>query len=157
MDTVLAAALGASAPGCEAEQECPDSARDGKFTATREPARHDEGGESCDAPIELGPATETTCPSESTLTYESFGREFMEHYCVRCHSSQLAGDARRGAPPYHDFDSLDGILVVIDHIDMTAAVGPAAMNELMPPSTPAPSLDERVQLGEWLACELAAM
>jgi hypothetical protein len=100
--------------------------------------------------------TGSTCPGGSTLTYESFGRPFMESYCTQCHSSELHGDDRHGAPLYHDFDTLDGILVVADHIDEYAAAGPDAVNELMPESGDKPTLEERQDLGRWLACELAA-
>lgn len=78
----------------------------------------------------------------------------METYCTRCHSSELKGSARNGAPLYHDFDSLLGIIVVADHVDEYTAAGPEAVNEMMPPNGLAPTLEERTQLGEWLACEL---
>jgi uncharacterized membrane protein len=96
--------------------------------------------------------TGSTCPAGSTLTYESFGQAFMESYCTRCHASDLHGADRHGAPLYHDFDTLDGILAVADHVDEWAAAGPDAVNRLMPPSGEAPTDDERYQLGEWLAC-----
>lgn len=91
------------------------------------------------------------------LTYESFGGSFMETYCTRCHSSTLTGDARMGAAVYHDFDTLAGVLAFAEHIDGQAASGPAATNELMPIGAPTPTLAERQQLGEWLACELEKM
>lgn len=78
----------------------------------------------------------------------------MEKYCTRCHSSELKGSARNGAPLYHDFDSLLGILVVANHVDEYTAAGPEAVNEMMPPDGIEPTLEERTQLGEWLACEL---
>ena len=68
----------------------------------------------------------------------------------------MSGAARHDAPLGHDFDTLEGILLVAEHIDENAAAGPAAINTLMPPSPqPAPSEAERRQLGEWLACETA--
>ena len=102
-----------------------------------------------------GKPTDSTCQPGSTLTYESFGRSFMDSYCVRCHSASLSGDARNGAPAGHDFDTFQGVFIVAEHIDEYAASGPAATNTLMPPSAPKPSLSERQQLGELLACELA--
>jgi hypothetical protein len=99
--------------------------------------------------------TETVCPTGgTTLTYESFGAPFMEAYCVRCHSSELTGADRHGAPLYHDFDTFGGIIAVANHIDWWAGAGPAAENTLMPLDSPAPTLDERYQLSEWLACEV---
>jgi uncharacterized membrane protein len=102
---------------------------------------------------------ETGTPSgaacDSTLTYENFGMTFMASYCTHCHSSTLTGTARNGAPEDHDFDTLEGILLVAEHIDEYAAAGPDATNEDMPPTGAAPTQDEREMLGAWLACELA--
>lgn len=94
-----------------------------------------------------------TCPTDSTLTYETFGKGFMEDYCTRCHSSVLSGDARNGAPSDHNFDSLVEIQATpAEHIDEQAAAGPDRVNTTMPPSSPRPTEEERRQLGEWLAC-----
>jgi hypothetical protein len=100
--------------------------------------------------------TESVCPTDSTLTYDTFGQPFMEAYCTRCHSSTLHGDDRMGAPTFHDFDSELGILRVAEHVDEWAAAGPAAINTLMPPDGDKPTEAERRQLGEYLACMLAA-
>jgi hypothetical protein len=100
----------------------------------------------------FGPPTETVCPTDSTLTYENFGREFMEDYCTKCHDSALVGSDRMGAPSFHDFDTVFGIRAVSNHIDETAAAGPASINEGMPREAPFPTLDERYLLGEWVAC-----
>jgi hypothetical protein len=131
--------------------------RAGSLVGEREPAAH-EAGDECGDEVVFGPPSGATCPEGSTLTYESFGAPFMAEYCTSCHASTLTGDARQGATLYHDFDSLNGILAVADHVDWKAASGPDATNELMPiGSGPVPTLAERQQLGEWLACELAAM
>lgn len=113
---------------------------------------HDEDNPGGDEQIELGPPTGATCPPGSTLSYESFGRPFVEKYCTGCHASTLVGAARNGATPYHDFDSLEGIRVVAGHVDQMAGSGPDATNTQMPPLEPRPSLEERQQLSEWLAC-----
>jgi uncharacterized membrane protein len=76
----------------------------------------------------------------------------MEHYCTRCHASTLPPSERHGAPSLHDFDTRLGIVGVADHVDETTASGPAATNTLMPPEDPRPTHEERVLLGEWLAC-----
>ena len=99
--------------------------------------------------------TLSTCPPTSQLSYQNFGRGFMESYCVRCHSSSVIGSARQQAPVDHNFDSLAGILEEAQHIDMSTASGPGGTNTSMPPSGPAPSIEERRKLGEWLACEAA--
>jgi uncharacterized membrane protein len=104
-------------------------------------------------PVESKP-TGSTCPTGSTLTYESFGRQFMEKYCTRCHSSSVSDDQRQGAPSDHNFDTLDNIHdTPAEHIDEQAAAGPNAVNTAMPPSDPRPTEAERKQLGEWLACD----
>lgn len=96
----------------------------------------------------------SVCPPDSTLTYEGFARPFMEMYCTECHSSELHGADRKGAPLFHDFDSEFGIVVVGDHVDEYAAAGPDAVNTMMPPGDPKPTLEERQQLGEYVACAL---
>ena len=101
----------------------------------------------------FGPPTETPCPTGSTLTYDNFGRDFMESYCTECHDSKLAGTDRQGAPSFHDFDTRFGVKGVANHIDETSAAGPAAINTGMPPSGhPKPTEEERFLLGEWIAC-----
>lgn len=111
------------------------------------------GGGCCSEEEDIfGPPTQSVCPQGSTLTYNNFGKMFMENYCTRCHSSTLEGDARMGAPKYHDFDTLFGIQAVSDHIDEVAAAGPAATNEAMPENGSKPTLAERQMLGEWIAC-----
>lgn len=105
-----------------------------------------------DEPPLFGPPTESVCPPASALTYANFGRPFMESYCTGCHSSELMGDDRKGAPSFHDFDTIFGIRAVAVHVDETSAAGPAAVNTSMPPDAPRPTLAERQQLGEWIAC-----
>jgi cytochrome c5 len=100
----------------------------------------------------LGPPTKAECPPASTLTYANFGQELMATYCTRCHASTLTGAARMGATAFHDFDTIDGIRAVREHIDQTAGAGPDATNETMPPNGSKPSLEERQKLAEWIAC-----
>ena len=109
------------------------------------------GGDERPDPMPTG----STCPPGSTLTYESFGAPFMDTYCTRCHARDVVGADRHGAPDDHNFDTLDGILEAAEHIDAYAAAGPDAINTLMPPGGETPSEEERRQLGEWLACQLA--
>ncbi len=102
----------------------------------------------------LGPPTETECPPTSTLTYENFGKAFMEDFCTNCHSSTKVGEDRNGATKDHDFDTLLGIRQVANHIDQTAAIGPASANRNMPPEdeTSQPADSDRERLAEWIAC-----
>jgi len=117
-------------------------------------AKGDGAGGCCSHSDVLGPPTEAVCPPTSTLTYVNFGEPFMTKYCIGCHSSTLSGDDRMGAPAFHDFDTQIGIQRVMDHIDETAASGPAATNLAMPPKGEShrPTLEERQQLAEWIAC-----
>jgi uncharacterized membrane protein len=101
-----------------------------------------------------GPDTGAKCPNNSTLTYDNFGKKFMQDYCLRCHSQSLNGAARMGAPSDHNFDSLANIQAMAMHIDAKAGSGPNATNTAMPPSNPKPTAAERTRLSEWIACGL---
>lgn len=98
--------------------------------------------------------TGSICPDDSSLTYDNFGSLFFATYCTGCHSSELDGIDRHGAPADHNFDTLAGILAEAEHVDEWAAAGPDAVNTFMPPSTAddIPDEAERRDLGEWLAC-----
>jgi hypothetical protein len=121
-------------------------------------------------------STGTMCPNPdpvsgtTTLTWDNFGMAFMFKYCTSCHDSHLGINQRNGAPLFHDFDTLLGVLEVPDHIDAQAGWGPKAHNNFMPgggtggrcPSQPGGSLDEscpeptdqeRTDLSQWIACE----
>jgi hypothetical protein len=105
-------------------------------------------------------------PDPGTLTYDNFGKPFMEKYCTWCHAADIPRSKRNGAPVYHDFDTLQGVLQVPDHIDEQTGIGPNASNDFMPPdrcpsvaggeantSCAKPTDEERQQLAEWIACE----
>ena len=100
----------------------------------------------------IGPPSGADCPDGSSLTYANFGKDFVSKYCLRCHSRSVKGDARMGAPSDHNFDTLSEIELLAMHMDQKAGAGPDSTNEMMPPSNPKPTLDERKKLGEWLAC-----
>jgi hypothetical protein len=104
----------------------------------------------------FGPPTESVCPTPQTLSYENFGKPFMEAYCTECHDTHKKGADRQGATSFHDFDTIYGIRAVYEHIDLTSAAGPTGIvNDSMPPDDkPQPTLEERKQLGEWLACDM---
>lgn len=99
-----------------------------------------------------GTPSGATCPENSTLTWDNFGKNFMENYCTRCHAVAVKGSARMGAPSDHNFESAPLVRLELDHIDKAAAAGPDAINTSMPPGAPTPTEDERRQLGEWVAC-----
>jgi uncharacterized membrane protein len=103
-------------------------------------------------PHATGTPSGAVCTPGSTLTYDTFGRSFMEQYCTRCHASTVTGAARNTAPVGVDFDTLAGIEENVDRIDAQAASGASRVNLVMPPSGPFPSASERADLGVWLAC-----
>jgi hypothetical protein len=117
-----------------------------------------------DSPTPTG--TECPSPDPMTLTYDNFGRDFMQRYCIVCHDSSLTRSMRNGAPLYHDFDTLIGVLQVSNHVDEQAGSGPNASNDFMPPSRcpstkggaldtdcARPTEEERKNLALWIACE----
>jgi hypothetical protein len=105
----------------------------------------------------IGTPSGAKCPTDNKPTYDTFGKAFMDDYCVRCHSSKLKGAARNDAPEGHDFDTLPGVVGVAEHIDEYAAAGPDSVNNRMPPNGDKPSMEERELLGQWLACELEVL
>lgn len=112
----------------------------------------DEGEHEHDTNAMIGPPTGAQCPSDSTLTYDNFGKQFMQDYCLRCHSTSVAAGDRHDAPPDHNFDTIDDITLLAKHIDEMAGSGPDNTNETMPPSDPKPTTEERAKLSQWLAC-----
>lgn len=72
---------------------------------------------------------------------------FMSTWCASCHAAGLSGDDRRGAPADLNLDTHDAIREQL--VRVYAAAGDE--HETMPPAG-GPTLDERVLLGDWLAC-----
>lgn len=87
-------------------------------------------------------ASGATCPTNSTLTYENFGRGFFASYCDRCHASGIR-------PTINNQAAIQAQRAKIDEV---AAAGPDGVNTSMPESGAAPSEADRRRLGEWLAC-----
>jgi cytochrome c5 len=90
-----------------------------------------------------GEATGSTCPSDSTLTYDNFGQEFFQTNCLVCHGAK--------GPESPKFDTVAQIRSNSDDIDKEAAAGPNGVNTNMP-ETGSVTEAERRKLGEWLAC-----
>ncbi|MDP8225219.1 MAG: hypothetical protein P9L99_17800 [Candidatus Lernaella stagnicola] len=78
-------------------------------------------------------------------TWENFAQGFFADYCTRCHSSELAGVDRVGAPPGVDFDTYDG--AVADAADARERAG---VGESMPPDATKPTQAERDRLTAWV-------
>jgi uncharacterized membrane protein len=87
------------------------------------------------------------CPTEGTqLTYDNFGRHFIDTYCQSCHGSTSVN--RQGAPGEYIFDTQ----AQIQHWAARIYVRAASTNDSMPPGPADPPLAERNQLADWLAC-----
>ena len=99
-------------------------------------------------------ASGATCPSNSTLTYDTFGKAFMASYCTKCHTSGSGADAD-AVKSGGSYDDLASIKAHKTAIDSEAAGGATQINNDMPESgNPTPTDAERKQLGEWIACGL---
>lgn len=103
-----------------------------------------------------GKDTGSTCPPTDPPTYANFGQGFMQTYCLACHSQVVFGADRQGAPVTIDFDTRTLVRENTSRIDKQAAFGPAAKNRLMPQDghDPVPSDEERIRLGQYIACEI---
>lgn len=87
------------------------------------------------------------CPPEgTTLTYETFGRAFMQAHCQSCHGQPTQD--RKGAPSGYDFGSVEDVRAYKARIFARAA----ADNTTMPPGPDDPPEADREKLAEWLAC-----
>ncbi len=98
-------------------------------------------------PTEPGPLSERDCPENSVLTADNFGMPFMLTWCAGCHSSLLPAGERALAPVGIDFDTLEGVRAHLDRAYIRTAQAGASM----PPAS-GPTLEDRQQLADWLAC-----
>ena len=89
----------------------------------------------------LGDPSGSTCPANSTLTYDNFGKAFFATNCNTCH----------GKTQSPSFDTQEQIQASAVDIDRAAASGPKATNTYMPDDGDVSDAD-RKKLGEWLAC-----
>lgn len=93
-----------------------------------------------------GIGSDVDCPPEGTeLTYDNFGQAYFAQHCLSCHSAEVTGTAREGAPPTVDFDSLQQIRMRLQTIDRRR-------HDMPPSGHPQPTGDEQRKLSEWLAC-----
>jgi hypothetical protein len=91
----------------------------------------------------LGDASGSTCPSDSSLTYENFGQAFVQTNCLVCHG--------KTGPESPKFDTVEQIRASAGDIDRAAAAGPNGVNTFMPEDGSVAEAERR-KLGEWLAC-----
>ncbi len=105
------------------------------------------GGEEEGPASEWSSLQERPCPEGSVLDWENFGAPFLQNWCTGCHSADVAGPARYGAPVGIDLETPASARHHAARIWARAADG----NETMPPAG-GPGAEERRLLGEWLAC-----
>lgn len=151
---LLAAVLLACASGnaCTSEASHAGDAADGGMQDASDAFGnpHADAGASTlhDAGLLYASFAKRPCPSASTLTYEGFAARFFDTYCQPCHASQRPIAERNGAPPSVTFDDLASIRAQRKAIWDQAG----DQNTRMPAAMRKPTSEERVQLGEWLAC-----
>jgi cytochrome c5 len=90
-----------------------------------------------------GQTAGSSCPSDSTLTYDNFGQVFFQENCLACHGA--------GGPQSPKFTTVEQIRENAKRIDAVAAAGPMGVNTFMPRGASV-EVSEREKLGEWLAC-----
>lgn len=78
-------------------------------------------------------------------TYVTFAQPFFAAYCTRCHGTAVVGDDRNGAPVGYNWD--DEASVRAHRPEMRSIVG---VLNLMPPTVPRPSCDDRRRLVRWI-------
>jgi len=101
-----------------------------------------------DVAITVASLEERECPEASIATYTNFAGPLVLSYCTGCHSSALTDlAARQNAPLTVDFDTMDGIRTWAPRMYLRAADG----YETMPP-TGGLHPEDRIRLGDWLAC-----
>ena len=91
--------------------------------------------------------TTLDCSAGSNLSYENFGAQFLRRYCSGCHSVNLSGAGRSGAPDTINLDSAADAIAL--RVDMIRSAGPD--DAKMPPGVNVLK-DERELFREWLAC-----
>jgi hypothetical protein len=98
----------------------------------------------CGGPVEID---DHPCPpGGTTLTYEGFGKPFVDGHCQSCHASRSAD--RQGAPGEVHFDTREDVQRQRARIFVRAA----STNTSMPPGPDDPPDGERDALADWLAC-----
>lgn len=93
-------------------------------------------------------------PGGTTLTYDNFGKAFIDRYCQSCHAQagggggHLTSSASYGVPAGYSFGTADEVRAHKERIFARSA----ASNTSMPPGADDPPRAERDKLADWLAC-----
>ena len=91
------------------------------------------------------------CRHDPPLTYENFGKGYLDMHCNGCHSSLAEGEHRVGAPASVNLDTYNWVLDWVERIDARAT----GDIPTMPPGG-GPTPDEVANLEEWLYCTVYA-
>lgn len=86
------------------------------------------------------------CPPSSEAQ-QSAGRLVLNNNCLSCHSSQLTGVARQGAPEEYNFDKLDVVRSEVGEI-----YGEVEEGEMPPAPATKITGQDLENLRIWLAC-----
>jgi uncharacterized membrane protein len=88
-----------------------------------------------------------SCKDAPLLTYNNFGKSFIDFNCQGCHGSQVEGEFRRGAPAEFAFDTVDDVWKHAEFILATST----GEDPIMPPSGGV-FADDELRLQLWLTC-----
>ena len=117
----------------------------------------DQDGEASGSSTGFVP-TEADCPGDSALTWTNFADDFFDFYCRGCHSVEVEGADRNGAPVGVNWDTLAEVEARAAQIDRLAGAHGDIVNDFMPPvfvdGIVFPSRAEREDLAQWIACDL---
>jgi hypothetical protein len=84
-------------------------------------------------PVQLQPE----CPLDP-VTWDGQAGAVFAQYCTQCHSSEVGGSDRNGAPASINFNTFDEALPIAKLADKSSGEGSS-----MPPSDPRPTAAER--------------
>jgi len=84
------------------------------------------------------------CSTPAVVTYDGQIKDFLTSYCTRCHSSQLSGADRNGAPVGRNWDTYAGIEPFASLANSRIQAG------TMPPTAPKPDACDRALFQAWV-------
>jgi len=149
----LALSFGACDEQSEGPEPEPATSTGGESTGAGtegETASDSEGETEAGSGDESGESSVITgrnCPPDAFVDAQNFGMPLMLTHCNGCHSASLPESMRQDAPLGIDFDTIEDVREHAERIYARAADN----SETMPP-VGGPTSEERVWLGDWLAC-----
>ena len=100
--------------------------------------------------LACGPTADSGCGQDPPVDYASFGQGFLLKHCTACHSAQVTGQERQGAPAGVDLDTQEAAEALAERIHARVLVPEVPE---MPPGG-GPDAEELELLSIWLSCEL---